>query len=283
MANNFRTVLLMISLTVLFIWLGNLVAGRQGMIIAFLLATTMNFFGYWFSDKLILRHYKATEIESQTHPALYQLVGRLTTEAGLPMPKVYIIPEKTPNAFATGRNPQHAAVAVTEGILELLDERELAGVLAHELAHVKHRDILTGTIAATFAGAITILTQFARYRPQDSRKSQNPLGPLLILVGAPLIAMIIRMAVSRAREYAADKKGAQISAEPLGLANALHKLQYGTQKYPLTNGNPAHSHMFIVNPFLGGVKQLFSTHPPIEERIRRLESIATEMGISFSN
>jgi heat shock protein HtpX len=281
MTNNIRTLLLMVSLTILFVWLGNLFAGRQGMIIAFLLATAMNFFAYWFSDKMVLRRYNATEIESQSHPALYQSVARLAAEAQLPMPKVYIIPGKTPNAFATGRNPQHAAVAVTEGILEILDDRELAGVLAHELAHVKHRDILTGTIAATFAGAITILAQFARYRSQNSQKGQNPLGSLLILIGAPLIAMVIRMAVSRVREYAADKEGAQISVEPLGLANALHKLQHGVQRYTLSNGNPAHSHMFIVNPFLGGVKRLFSTHPPTEERIRRLELIATEMDISL--
>jgi heat shock protein HtpX len=186
------------------------------------------------------------------------------------MPKVYLIPERAPNAFATGRNPEHAAVAATQGLLEILDDKELAGVMAHELAHVKNRDILTGTIAATMAGAVAMLGQFARFGVGDPRRRNNPIGMLLILVGAPLAAMAIRMAISRTREYAADEGGAKISGQPLALASALGKLQQGARQIPMTRGNPAHSHMFIVNPFLGGLQKMFSTHPPAEERIRRL-------------
>jgi len=192
----------------------------------------------------------------------------------LPTPKVFLIPERNPNAFATGRNPEHAAVAATEGILEILDDDELSGVMAHELAHVKHRDILTGTIAATFAGAIAMLGQFARFGVGSRDRRSNPLGILLIVIGAPLGAMLIRMAVSRVREFAADEGGAEISGKPLALANALGKLQRGVQTVPLTRGNPAHSHMFIMNPFFGGLQRLFSTHPPTEERIMRLRLIA---------
>jgi heat shock protein HtpX len=190
------------------------------------------------------------------------------------MPKVFLIPERTPNAFATGRDPEHAAVAATQGILEILDDDELAGVMAHELAHVKHRDILTGTIAATLAGAVAMLGQFARFGVGGQRR-QNPIGMLLILVGAPLAAMAIRMAISRTREYAADAGGAEISGKPFSLATALAKLQRGAQQIPMTRGNPAHSHMFIVNPFFGGLQKMFSTHPPVEERIRRLEALAS--------
>lgn len=192
----------------------------------------------------------------------------------MPTPKVFLIPERNPNAFATGRNPEHAAVAATEGILEILDDDELSGVMAHELAHVKHRDILTGTIAATFAGAIAMLGQFARFGVGSRDRRSNPLGILLIVIGAPLGAMLIRMAVSRVREFAADEGGAEISGKPLALANALGKLQRGVQTVPLTRGNPAHSHMFIMNPFFGGLQRLFSTHPPTEERIMRLRLIA---------
>lgn len=190
------------------------------------------------------------------------------------MPKVFVIPEQNPNAFATGRNPEHAAVAATEGILDLLDDDELAAVMAHELAHIKHRDILTGTIAATFAGAIAMLGQFARSGVGSQDRRGNSLGTILILIGAPLGAMLIRMAVSRVREYAADEGGAEISGKPLALATALEKLQRGVQAVPLTRGNPAHSHMFIMNPFFGGVQRLFSTHPPAEERVRRLRLLA---------
>jgi heat shock protein HtpX len=190
------------------------------------------------------------------------------------MPKVYLIPDKAPNAFATGRNPKNAAVAATAGIISLLDEKELSGVMAHELAHIKHRDILTGTIAATLAGAVAMLTQFARYSNQGSGRRKNPIMALLIIVGLPLIAMMIRFAVSRVREYEADRGGAEISGQPLGLASALQKLQTGVQQHALQRGNPAHAHMFIVNPFLGGFQKLLSTHPSTEERIRRLKELA---------
>jgi heat shock protein HtpX len=194
------------------------------------------------------------------------------------MPKIYIIPEQTPNAFATGRNPSHAAVAATEGILNLLDDKELSGVMAHELTHVKNRDILTGTIAATFAGAIAMLGQFSRFGGSNRQGNKNPIILILIMVGAPLIAMLIRMAISRVREYAADKGGAEISGEPLGLANALNKLQHGVQLNPISSrGNPAHAHMFIINPFFGGLQKLFATHPSTEERIKKLQAIAAQM------
>ena len=274
MQNNMKTFLLMTVLTVLFVWIGGALGGQQGALIAFLVAAAMNFYAYWFSDKMVLRRYRASEVGPSDNSRLYGIVANLVHQANLPMPRIFVIPDRTPNAFATGRNPKHAAVAATEGLLQLLDDDELAGVMAHELAHVKHRDILTGTIAATFAGAIAMMGQFARYSGGTQQKRQNPLFGVLILVGAPLAAMMIRMMISRVREYSADKGGAEISGKPLGLANALNKLKYGVAKYPMTNGNPAHSHMFIVNPFLGGVQKLFMTHPPIEERIQRLEALA---------
>jgi len=274
MQNNMKTFLLMTVLTVLFVWIGGALGGQQGALIAFLVAAAMNFYAYWFSDKMVLRRYRASEVGPSDNSRLYGIVANLVHQANLPMPRIFVIPDRTPNAFATGRNPKHAAVAATEGLLQLLDDDELAGVMAHELAHVKHRDILTGTIAATFAGAIAMMGQFARYSGGTQQKRQNPLFGVLILVGAPLAAMMIRMMISRVREYSADKGGAEISGKPLGLANALNKLKYGVAKYPMTNGNPAHSHMFIVNPFLGGVQKLFMTHPPIEERIQRLEELA---------
>jgi heat shock protein HtpX len=275
MSNNIRTFLLMTVMTVLFVWIGGQVGGRQGAVLAFLAAAAMNFFAYWFSDKLVLKQYRAQQAEPGSR--LYRIVEALAQKANLPMPKVYIIPEQTPNAFATGRNPQHAAVAATEGILNILDDDELAGVMAHELSHVKHRDILTGTIAATLAGALAMLGQFARYGAvaRDPNRRQNPLGMIFILVGAPLAGMIIRSMISRTREYAADAGGAKISNKPLGLASALEKIHQAVQRVPLLRGNAAHAHMFIVNPFLGGLQKLFSTHPPIEERIQRLEAIAS--------
>jgi heat shock protein HtpX len=239
----------------------------------------MNFFAYWFSDKMVLKRYRAAEVGPGDQSGLYAIVKDLAQGAGLPMPRVFLIPERTPNAFATGRNPEHAAVAATEGILQILDENELRGVMAHELAHVKHRDILTGTIAATFAGAIAMLGQVARYSAHGRDRRGNPLMLILIMVGAPLAAMLIRMAISRVREYAADEGGAHISGQPLALASALGKLQRGVQRLPLQRGNPAHAHMFIVNPFFGGgFQKLFSTHPPMEERIRRLQQLARNKG-----
>jgi len=278
MNNSIRTFLLMTGLTVLFVWIGGALGGQNGAILAFLVAGAMNFFAYWFSDKMVLKRYRAQEASPETNPRLYNMVANLAAKANLPMPKVYIIPEQTPNAFATGRNPSHAAVAATEGILDLLDDKELAGVMAHELTHVKNRDILTSTIAATFAGAIAMLGQFSRFSGANRQSNKNPIIMILIMVGAPLIAMIIRMAISRVREYAADKGGAEISGEPLGLAGALNKLQHGVRQHPISNrGNPAHAHMFIINPFFGGLQKLFSTHPSTEERIARLKAIAAQM------
>ncbi|MBN1904262.1 MAG: zinc metalloprotease HtpX [Deltaproteobacteria bacterium] len=267
--NRTRTFFLMALLTVLFVIIGGFVGGGQGGLLAFLIAAAMNLFSYWFSDKLILKRYSAAQAGPETR--LYKIVAQLVQKAGLPMPKVFVIPEQNPNAFATGRNPQHAAVAATEGILSILNDDELTGVMAHELSHVKNRDILTGTIAATFAGAIAMLGQFARYGTGNQNRRGNPLMTILILIGAPLGAMLIRMAVSRVREYAADEGAAALSGKPLALANALLKLQRGVQTLPLTNGNPAHSHMFIINPFSGGLQRLFSTHPATEERVKRLQ------------
>lgn len=276
MGNNARTVFLMATLTVLFVLIGGQVGGKQGAVMAFLAAAAMNFFAYWFSDKMVLRQYRAQQVGPGDNSRLYRIVESLAQKANLPVPKVYIIPEQTPNAFATGRNPQHAAVAATEGILNLLDDEELSGVMAHELAHVRHRDILTGTIAATFAGALAMLGQFARYGAvaRNPNRRQNPLGMLFILIGAPLAGMIIRSMISRTREYAADTGGAEISGKPLGLASALNKITEAVQRVPLLRGNAAHAHMFIINPFMGGLQKLFSTHPPVEERVARLKALS---------
>ncbi|MBN2365706.1 MAG: zinc metalloprotease HtpX [Calditrichaeota bacterium] len=272
--NRTRTFFLMLSLTILFVVIGGAVGGSQGAFIAFLFAAAINFFSYWFSDKMVLKQYAASEVGPDDQSRLYGIVSDLTRRAGLPMPRVFVVPEQNPNAFATGRNPEHASVAATEGILKILDDDELSGVMGHELAHVKHRDMLTGTIAATFAGAIAMLGQFARFGVGDQSRRNNPLGLILIMVGAPLGAMLIRMAVSRVREYAADEGGSEISGKPLALASALEKLQQGVQAAPLKRGNPAHSHMFIMNPFFGGLQKLFSTHPPVEERVKRLQLFA---------
>jgi len=276
MKSRMRTFLLMLVLTVLFVWVGGMLGGKQGSVIAFIAAAAMNFYGYWFSDKLVLRSYRAKEVGPGDNSRLYDIVASLANKANLPMPKVYVVPEKSPNAFATGRNPEHAAVAATEGILGLLNDEELAAVMAHELTHVKNRDTLTSTIAATFAGAIAMLSQFARFGNRSSQR-QNPVAGLLILVGAPLAAMLVRSLISRIREYEADAGGANISGRPLALATALNKLHQGVNVYPLSRGNDAHSHLFIVNPFLGGLQKLFSTHPPVEERIKKLQVIDKEM------
>jgi heat shock protein HtpX len=277
MDNSIRTFLLMAVLTVLFVWIGAALGGQNGAILAFIAAGAMNFFAYWFSDKMVLKQYRAQEASADNNPRLYNMVATLAAQANLPMPKVYIIPEQSPNAFATGRNPAHAAVAASEGILNLLDDNELSGVMAHELTHVKNRDILTSSIAATFAGAIAMLAQFSRFGGSNRQGNKNPIVLILIMVGAPLIAMVIRMAISRVREYAADKGGAEISKQPLGLASALNKLQHGVQQIPISRGNPAHAHLFIINPFFGGLQKLFSTHPSTEERIKRLQAFAAQM------
>jgi heat shock protein HtpX len=276
MSNNARTVFLMATLTVLFVLIGGQVGGKQGAVMAFLAAAAMNFFAYWFSDKMVLSHYHAQQVGPEDNSRLYRIVESLAQKANLPIPKVYVIPDQSPNAFATGRNPQHAAVAATQGIINLLDDDELSGVMAHELAHVRHRDILTGTIAATFAGALAMLGQFSRYGSvaRDPNRRQNPLGMIFIAIGAPLAGMIIRSMISRTREYAADTGGAEISGKPLGLASALNKITQAVQQVPLLRGNAAHAHMFIINPFMGGLQKLFSTHPPVEERVTRLRAIA---------
>lgn len=274
--NWIKTFLLMAGLTALAIWLGNMIAGEQGMIIAFAMAAVMNFGSYWFSDKIVLAMYRAKELDESQAPRIYSIVRNLTQNAGLPMPKVYMIPSPQPNAFATGRNPSHAAVAVTEGITKLLTDEELEGVLAHELAHVKNRDILIGTIAATFAGAIMMLRYFAIFfggRSDDEEGGGNPIVMLVAFIVAPIAAMLIQMAISRSREYGADAGGAEMCHKPHALASALKKLERGAEAVPM-NANPATAHMFIVNPFSAqGLMTLFSTHPSTADRVARLEQM----------
>ena len=278
--NTLKTTFLMALLTVLLVTAGGAMGGEGGMILAFLFALIMNGVSYWFSDKIVLRMYGAKEIGADKAPALHRIIRDLTLRAQMPMPKLYLIPQEAPNAFATGRDEKHAAVAVTEGILRILDERELRGVLAHELSHIKNRDILIGTIAATMAGAISMLANMAHWgmifggRSSDDRGGGHPIVALLMIIIAPLAAMLVQMAISRSREFGADATGATISGDPSSLANALRKLERGTQRIPM-EANPATAHMFIVNPLTGGgLMTLFSTHPPMEERITRLEQMA---------
>jgi heat shock protein HtpX len=287
--NGFRTTILLAALTALVVWIGQMVGGPNGAVLALIIAGAMNFFSYWFSDKIVLKMYGAQEITANDDPELYGLVQDLTTRAGLPMPRVYIIPEETPNAFATGRNPEHAAVAVTQGIRRILNKRELAGVLGHELSHVKHRDILISSIAATLAGAISYLAYMAQWGMmfgggrdrEEGGGGGNILSLLFMMIVAPLAAMLIQMAVSRSREYGADDGGAKVTGDPLALASALRKLQMGAQNIPMQVNDAtanATAHMFIVNPLTGGgLANLFSTHPPMEERIARLEAMAKDM------
>lgn len=276
--NSLKTVFFMVLLMVLFVGLGGMLAGRAGMIIAFIIAMGLNFFTYWFSDKMVLKMYKAKPITETDAPALYAIVRRLTTKAGLPMPKVYVINNPAPNAFATGRNPDHAAVAVTTGLMDLLNNDELEGVLAHELAHIHGRDILIGTVAATIAGAIMMLADWAQWTLifGGGDDEDNPLGIvgiILAMIIAPIAAMLVQMAISRSREYLADQKGASLSGNPLALASALRKISAGVQKSPM-KANAATAHMFIMNPLRGkNLANLFSTHPPVEERIKRLENM----------
>ena len=268
----------MALLTVLLVTAGGMLGGEGGMIMAFLFALVMNGVSYWFSDKIVLRMYGAREIGPEDAPNLHRIVQELALRAQMPMPRLYVIPEETPNAFATGRNERNAAVAVTQGILRILDEAELRGVLAHELSHVKNRDILVGTIAATMAGAISMLANMAHWGMifggrSDNREGGHPIVSLLMIIVAPLAAMLVQMAISRSREFGADATGAAISADPMSLANALRKLQLGVERIPM-EANPATAHMFIVNPLTaGGLMTLFRTHPPMEERIRRLENM----------
>ena len=275
MGNTFKTALLLTLLSALLLLIGELLGGRLGLMLAFALAIAMNFGSYWFSDKVVLRMYKAAEVGPE-HP-LHGMTARLAQQAGLPMPRVYVIPDASPNAFATGRNPQHAAVAATEGILRLLGERELEGVIAHELAHIKHRDILIGSIAATAAATIMMVAGMARWAfifggfgGRDERGDSNPLAMLAMAILAPLAATMIQMAISRSREFAADRRAAQIVGSPYGLADALRKIDAAARRVPL-DANPATAHMFIMKPFsVRGMAALFSTHPPTEQRIERL-------------
>jgi len=278
--NTLKTTFLMALLTVLLVIAGGALGGQGGIVTAFLFAVVMNGVSYWFSDKIVLRMYGAKEVEPKDAPKLYSIVQDLTLRAHMPMPNVYLIPQETPNAFATGRDEQHAAVAVTRGILDILTEAELRGVLAHELSHVKNRDILIGTIAATMAGAISMLAYVAQWglifggRSSGDREGGNPIAALAMIILAPLAAMLVQLAISRGREYGADATGASISGDPLSLASALKKLQRGVEKIPM-EANPATAHMFIVSPLTGGgLMTLFSTHPPLEERISRLEMMA---------
>ncbi len=277
MSSVLRTTVLLAALTALFIVIGGAIGGNQGMFVAFIFALLMNFGSYWFSDKIVLTMYRAQEVSPREAPELHRLVQRLAQRAGIPMPRVYIIPSDAPNAFATGRNPQHGAVAVTEGIIRLLDEDELAGVLAHELGHIRNRDTLIMTVAATLAGAITMLAHMAQWGAifgglgrRDDEGNGGVFGLLFMAILAPIAATLIQLAISRSREYFADSTGAAIAGSPRGLARALEKLHYASQRVPM-EANPATAHLFIVNPLTGGsLLNLFSTHPPIEERIRRL-------------
>ena len=274
-----RTAMLMAALTVLMILVGQAIGGQRGMFGFFIFALLMNFFSYWFSDKIVLMMYRAKPVTEAEAPELYSVVRGLVQKAGMPMPKVYIIPDDSPNAFATGRNPNHAAVAATVGILRLLTRQELEGVMGHELSHVRHRDILVSTIASVMAAAITMLSRFALFfgGGRDDRDG-NPFAAIAMMIFAPIAAMLIQLAISRSREYMADEGGAELSGNPLYLASALRKLEMGTERIPMA-ANPATANMFIVNPFSArGVARLFSTHPPIEERIERLEAMARGRG-----
>jgi len=279
--NRIKTTFLLTCLTLLLIAMGSAIGGRSGMIIAFVIAAGMNFFSYWYSDKIVLKMYKAREVSETDHPAFYGMVRRLAQQAEIPMPKVYIIPSEGPNAFATGRNPQNAAVAATEGIMRILNMDELEGVMAHELAHVKNRDTLISTIAATIAGAIAMLGNMLQWAAifgggsSDDDEGGGLFSSLAMAFIAPIAAMLIQMAVSRSREFLADEAGAKICGKPMALANALRKLHQGAQAVAMREATPATSHMFIVNPLTGSsMLKLFSTHPPMEERVARLEAMA---------
>ncbi len=278
MGNTFKTAVLLGALTGLLVVFGNFFGGQQGMVIAFAFALLMNFGAYWFSDRIVLAMYRAREVSEAEAPELVAMVRGLAQRARLPMPRVYVIPTPSPNAFATGRSPRHAAVAVTEGILGLMDREELEGVLAHELAHVRNRDTLISTIAATLAGVIMMLANMARWAAffgggRDDEDRGGVLGLVVMAVLAPFAALLIQMAISRAREYLADATAAQVTKKPGALASALERLQQASQRLPL-QANPATAHLFIVNPLSGrSFLSLFSTHPPIEERVARLRAM----------
>jgi heat shock protein HtpX len=278
--NTIRTTLLLGALTGLLMLIGGYFGGKNGIVIAFLFAMVMNFGSYWFSDKIVLRMYKAQKISESQAPELYGIVKNLALRGNLPMPRVYVIPENTPNAFATGRDENHAVVAVTEGITRILNRDELEGVIGHELTHIKNKDMLIGSIAATLAGAIVMLANMAQWAAifggvsrDDDEGGGGLIGLILMAILAPIAATVIQMAISRSREFLADAGGAKISGKPYGLAGALEKLQRASQAIPM-DANPSTAHMFIVNPLTGGsLMSLFSTHPPLEERIARLKSM----------
>ena len=280
--NQAKTFFLMVLLTIIFVGLGSMIGGRNGAFIAFSVAIVMNLVSYWFCDRIVLAMYRAQEVSEGQAPELYSLVASLAQKASIPMPRVYMIENDSPNAFATGRDPSHSVVAVTTGIMRILNRDELEGVLAHEISHVKHRDILIQTVAAVMAGAITMLANWARFaaffgggRSDDEGEGGNIFGVIIFSMIAAFAAMLIQLAISRSREYLADEGGAQLAGNPLSLAGALKKLQMGVARNPMNDANPSTAHMFIVNPFTArGVMALFSTHPPIEERIDRLEHMA---------
>ena len=278
MFNMLKTAVLMAAITALFMAIGSALGGQQGMVLALLVALGMNFFSYWFSDKLVLKMYRAQEVDETSAPQFYRMVRELSVRAGLPMPRVYLIDEAAPNAFATGRNPANAAVAATTGILRVLSERELRGVMAHELAHVKHRDILISTISATMAGAISMLANFAMiFGGRDSEgRPANPIASIAVMLLAPLAASLIQMAISRAREFEADRGGAEISGDPQALASALQKIHRYASGMPMeaAERHPETAQMMIMNPLSGGgLRGLFSTHPSTQERIARLQAM----------
>lgn len=279
--NSLKVALLLIILTMVFILVGYALGGRNGMMIAFVIAAAMNIFTYWFSDKIVLKMYRAREVNEATGRRLHRIVSMVTQKAMIPMPKVYIIPSKAPNAFATGRDENHAAVAATEGLLELLNDSELEGVIGHEIAHITNRDMLIGTVAATLAGAIGILASMARWTmifggfSRDDDRGGNPLVMIIAMIVAPIAAMLIQMAISRSREYKADAEGGRVTGQYLSLASALNKLHTAPYRLNLDD-HPATAHLFIANPLSGrGLASLFSTHPPVEERIKRLQTLAS--------
>jgi heat shock protein HtpX len=275
--NLFKTIALLTTLTLILVAAGGILGGTGGALVALLIAGVMNFGSYWYSDRIVLAMYRGQQIESGT---LHEVVSEICQRNDLPMPKVYILPQTTPNAFATGRNPQHAVVAATEGILRILSREELSGVMAHEMAHVGNRDILIGSIAATVAGAISYLAHMAQWTAifglgRDDEEGSNPMALILLMIFAPIAAMLVQMAISRSREYVADRRGAELCGNPRYLANALRKLEVSNRKAPMPQVNEATAHMFIVNPLrAGGLMSLFSTHPPMEERVRRLEAMS---------
>ncbi len=282
--NFFKTVFLLTALTLLLVYAGQALGGEQGMVTALLFAAIMNLVAYWFSDKLVLAMYRAQPLSEADAPVVHRIVQRLAEKAAIPTPKIYLIPSPAPNAFATGRNPRHAVVAVTQGILSLLNEEELEGVLGHELSHVLRRDILIASVAATLAGAISMLSSMARWAlmfggsrrdDRDREGGGNPLALLVMAIVAPIAALLIQLAVSRSREFDADKGSAELTNQPLYLASALRKLEAGVKRIPMLEANPTTAHLFIVNPLRSeGIAKLFSTHPPLEERIERLERLA---------